>query len=124
MSSQTYVLVPGAGGDSWYWHLVAPLLRDRGHEVLTPGLPFADAGAGLAEHADAVAAAAAGRDGVVLVAQSMGAYPATMACERVDAAAIVLVVPMIPAPGESPGEWWSATGQEVAWRESELAAGR
>ena len=24
----TYVLVPGAGGEAWYWHLVAPLLDD------------------------------------------------------------------------------------------------
>ncbi|MEA2179954.1 MAG: hypothetical protein QOG77_3251, partial [Solirubrobacteraceae bacterium] len=45
--SATYVLVPGAGGDSFYWHLVAPLLRDAGHEVLTPDLPAGDDDAGL-----------------------------------------------------------------------------
>jgi hypothetical protein len=24
---RTFVLIPGAGGTAWYWHLVAPLLR-------------------------------------------------------------------------------------------------
>ena len=31
---------------------------------------------------------------------------------------------MIPAPGESPGTWWSATGQDVAAREAAIAEGR
>jgi hypothetical protein len=34
--STTFVPVPGAGGDSFYWHLVAPRLRAAGHEALTP----------------------------------------------------------------------------------------
>ena len=51
---ETFVLIPGAGGDSWYWHLVAPSLRARGHEVLAPDLPAADDNAGLSAYADAV----------------------------------------------------------------------
>ena len=30
----TFVLVPGAGGDSYYWHLVVPVLEAHGHEVI------------------------------------------------------------------------------------------
>ena len=26
-----YVLIPGAGGDAWYWHRVVPLLQAAGH---------------------------------------------------------------------------------------------
>src|SRR2546422_4558150 len=33
-SSMTYVLIHGAGSDSWYWHRVVPELRARGHDVL------------------------------------------------------------------------------------------
>ena len=102
----TYVLVPGAGGDAWYWHLVAARLEG---DVVAPDLPAADPDAGLQDYADAITAAAGDRDGVVLVAQSMGAYSATMA--RLDVARIVLVNPMIPAPGETPGEWWERSGQ-------------
>jgi alpha/beta hydrolase family protein len=120
----TYVLVPGAGGDSFYWHLVAPLLRDAGHEVLTPDLPAGDDGAGLQAYADAIVAAAGDRERIVLVAQSMGAFSAPMAAGRLDVERMVLVAPMIPAPGETPGAWWSATGQDRAARASALRDGR
>ena len=30
----TYVLIPGAGGDAWYWHLLEAELRERGHETV------------------------------------------------------------------------------------------
>jgi len=44
----TYVLIPGAGSDSWYWHLIVPELAARGHEVVAVDLPCDDdtAGAG------------------------------------------------------------------------------
>lgn len=53
-ATATFVLLPGAGGDSWYWHLVAPRLRSLGHQALTPDLPAADDAAGLGEYADAL----------------------------------------------------------------------
>ena len=31
--SPTYVPLPGAGGEAWYWHLVAGILRAEGHAV-------------------------------------------------------------------------------------------
>ena len=120
----TYALLPGAGGDSWYWHLVAPRLREAGHEAIAVDLPAADDDAGLAAYTDAIVAAVGDRDDVVVVAQSMGACSAPIAAERLDVARMVLVCPMIPAPDETGGNWWAATGQQAAQREADSAAGR
>jgi pimeloyl-ACP methyl ester carboxylesterase len=121
---ERYVLIHGAGSDSWYWHRVAPLLGALGHEVLAPELPSDRDGARLGDYADAVMATV--RDGapVVVVAQSMGAFTAPLLCERLPVARIALVCPMIPAPGESAGEWWAATGQPAARRELDEREGR
>src|SRR3954468_19465320 len=108
--SCTYLLIPGAGGESWYWHRVAPLLRARGHDVVAPDLPAGDDDAGLREYADVALAAIGDRRGLVVVAQSMGAYVAPMLCASADVRQLVLVAPMIPAPGERPGEWWATSG--------------
>jgi pimeloyl-ACP methyl ester carboxylesterase len=123
-ASTTYVLLPGAGGDSWYWHLVAPELRAKGHAVLTPDLPAADDSAGLGEYAETVLTAIGDRTDLIVVAQSMAAFTAPMLCDRVDVRLLILVAPMIPAPGESPGEWWSSTGQTTARRELDEREGR
>jgi pimeloyl-ACP methyl ester carboxylesterase len=120
----TYVLLPGAGGDSWYWHRVVPLLRGRGHEVIAPDLPCGDDDAGLHAYADTIVDAIGDRRGVILVAQSMAAFSAPMACRRAGVALLVLVAPMIPAPGETPGEWWEGSGQAAAQRANDLRAGR
>jgi len=119
-----YLFLPGAGGDSWYWHLVAPELRARGHEVLTPDLPADDDSAGLGEYADAAVSAIGDRADVIVVAQSMAAFTAPMLCDRVDVRLLILVAPMIPAPGESPGAWWSNSGQETARRQQDEREGR
>ena len=120
----TYVLVPGAGGASWYWHRVEAELRDRGHEVVSVDLPADDDRAGFAEYADCIARAVGQRRAVVLVAQSMGSYPALLACGRLPVSLLVLVNPMVPRPGETAGEWWSNTGQPEALRENDRKAGR
>src|SRR6478735_6622974 len=122
--SMNFVLVPGAGGDAHYWHLVAPLLRDAGHRVIAPDLPGPDEAAGLEEYADAIVAAAGDLDAIVLVAQSMGAFSAPIAAGRLDVERMILVAPMIPAPGDTPGTWWSSTGQGAASREAAIAEGR
>jgi pimeloyl-ACP methyl ester carboxylesterase len=122
--SMNFVLVPGAGGDGHYWDLVATLLRGAGHRVIAPDLPGPDDAAGLGEYADVIVAAAGDVDAIVLVAQSMGAFSAPIAAERLDVARMILVAPMIPAPGDTPGSWWSSTGQDVAAREAAIAEGR
>jgi pimeloyl-ACP methyl ester carboxylesterase len=123
-AAATYVLLPGAGGESWYWHLVAPKLRAQGHAVLAPDLPAGDDAAGLGEYADTVVDAVADRIDLIVVAQSMAAFTAPMLCERVDVRLLILVAPMIPAPGESPGAWWTNTGQGAARRQQDEAEGR
>ena len=57
----TLVLIHGAGSDSWYWHLVAPELRDRGHDVVSVDLPCDDDAAGLSDYADVVVDAMVGQ---------------------------------------------------------------
>jgi pimeloyl-ACP methyl ester carboxylesterase len=122
--SATFVLIPGAGGESWYWHLVAPRLRELGHEVVSPDLPAGDDGAGLGEYADTLVRAVGDRTELTVVAQSMGAFVAPLLCDRLDVRLLVLVAPMIPAPGESPGEWWEGSGQLRAQREQDQREGR
>jgi pimeloyl-ACP methyl ester carboxylesterase len=109
-----FVLIPGAGGAAWYWHRVVPELRARGHEAVAVDLPGSDESAGLPEYACVVTAAIGGRRDAVVVAQSMGAFTAPMACARAPVRLLVLVNAMIPLPGETPGDWWGDTGWEPA----------
>jgi pimeloyl-ACP methyl ester carboxylesterase len=110
----TYVLIHGAGSDSWYWHLVVPKLQARGHDVVAVDLPCDDDAAGLSEYTDAALDAIGDRTDLILVAQSMGGFTGPLVCERVPVRRMVLVAAMVPRPGESPGEWWANTG----WAES------
>jgi alpha-beta hydrolase superfamily lysophospholipase len=110
----TFVLVPGAGGQAWYWHRVVPELERRGHAALAVDLPADDDAAGLGAYTDAVVAAIGDRAPVVLVAQSMGGFTAPLVCDRVPVELLVLVNAMVPLPGETGGEWWTATGHAEA----------
>ncbi len=65
-----------------------------------------------------------GRQDVVLVAQSMAGFSAPLVCVRRPVSLLVLVNAMIPAPGETAGEWWESTGQAEAMRENDLREGR
>jgi len=117
--SATFVLIPGAGGSAWYWHPVTPLLAAAGADVIAVDLPAADDTADLFTYADVVCAAAADIDGpVVLVGQSMGGFTAPMVADRLAARLIVLVNPMVPTAGETPGQWWEMTGQHQAMTEN------
>lgn len=120
----TYVLIPGAGCDPWYWHLVVPLLRGRGHDVVTPDLPCEDGTAGLPAYTEVVLDAIGDRTDLVVVAHSLGGFTAPLVCDRVPVDLLVLVAAMVPAPGESPGDWWGNTGLAADRREAEVAAGR
>jgi hypothetical protein len=114
VSKTTYILIPGAGGDAWYWHLLTDHLEVRGHEVAAVSLPASDDSAGWAEYADTIVGAIGDRNGVMLVAQSLGGFSAPLACARVPVELLVLVNAMIPRPGETGAEWWSNTGQREA----------
>ncbi len=120
----TYVLIHGASSDGWDWHRVIPLLTARGHEALAPDLPVADAAAGFEEYAEAVVEAIGDRKDLIVVAHSLGGFTAPLVCERVPVGLMVLVSAMVPAPGETAGEWWAATGFERARREADIREGR
>jgi pimeloyl-ACP methyl ester carboxylesterase len=111
----TFVLIHGAGDVGWYWHLVEAELRRGGHEVVAPDLPCDDDAAGLPEYADAVVEAIGDRTDLVVVAQSAGGFTAPLVCGRVPVKLLVLVAPMIPAPGEAPADYFANTayGQEA-----------
>ena len=112
--TMTFVLVPGAGGDTVFWHRLVAELEGRGHRALPVELPVRDDSAGLDAYADTVVAAIGDRSPVVLVAQSMGGLTAPLVCDRVPVELLVLVNAMVPVPGETGGEWWTVTGQGEA----------
>jgi pimeloyl-ACP methyl ester carboxylesterase len=105
----TFVLIHGAGDVGWYWHLVRAELHERGHNAVAPELPCDDDSAGLSEYADAVVDAIGDRKDLVVVAQSLGGFTAPLVCDRVPVELLVLVAPMIPAPGEAPADYWANT---------------
>lgn len=106
-----FVLVPGAGGiATQYWGLVSDRLERAGHRALPVDLPGSAPDAGLPEYAERIARTIRGCADPVVVAQSMGGFSAVMACSRVRARGLIFVNAMVPAPGETPGAWWGATG--------------
>jgi pimeloyl-ACP methyl ester carboxylesterase len=120
----TFVLVPGAGGVAWYWHLLVPQLEKLGHEAISVDIREDDPNLGLPEYADIVQAAIGDRRDVVLVGQSLGAFTVPVVANRVPVRMIVLVNAMTPLPGEKPGDWWEATGQAEARIKNDEQAGR
>ena len=113
----TFVLIHGAGDVGWYWHLTEAELRARGHDTIAPDLPCDNDTASLDDYVGTVADAAAGRPDLVIVSQSYGSFTATLAASRLPARLLVLLAGMIPAPGESPGQWWDRTGYRQAVQE-------
>ena len=65
-----------------------------------------------------MADAAGGRTDLIVVAQSAGGFTAPLVCGRVAVELLVLVAPMIPAPGEAPADYWAATRYDQEVRES------
>ena len=134
MMSVPVVLIPGAGGQAWVWHLVEADLRRRGYDAFAVDLPAADESKGLPAYADAVVSAVRDRavrdravrdravgdrtdDGqapVTIAAYSLGAFTAPLVWQRVPARQVIFVNAMIPRPGETPGAWWDNVGWEQA----------
>lgn len=109
----TYVLIHGAGSDGWYWHRVAPLLGERGHQVLSPDLPVHDESAGLQAYVNVVLDTIGERSELNVVGQSLGGFTAPLVCAERPAQLLVLLNAMIPAPGETGLNWWANTGHPV-----------
>jgi pimeloyl-ACP methyl ester carboxylesterase len=105
----TFVMLPGAGSSPWIWERVGAELERHGHEAVAVDLPCDDPSAGLPEYLAAARAAIGDRGDLVVVAQSLGAFTGVALAAEKDVRLLVLVAPMIPAPGETPGEWWERT---------------
>ena len=118
----TYVLIHGAGSESWYWHRVIPLLEEAGHRAVAVDLPADDDDAGLEDYADRVVKAIDKRKAVV-VAHSLGAFTAPLVCARVPVEALVFVNAMIPVPGEKASEWGDHTKSKEARTEAAQRGG-
>jgi pimeloyl-ACP methyl ester carboxylesterase len=111
--TSSVVMIPGAGGLGWYWHLVEAELGKQGYDAFAVDLPAADENKGLQAYADAVIAAVGDRS-VAIVAQSLGAFTAPLVWQRIPTRQVVFVNAMIPVPGETPGGWWDNVGWEQA----------
>ena len=108
----TFALIHGGGSSSWDWHLVAPELREQGHDPVSVDLPSEDDAAGWWAYADTVGRAVGDRSHLVVVGHSLGAFTAPLVCARVHAELLVLVAAMIPTPGELLADWWTNAGYE------------
>jgi pimeloyl-ACP methyl ester carboxylesterase len=118
----TFVLIPGAGSDSWYWSLVAPLLRADGHDVVAVDLPCADDAKDFGDYADVVidemGRAGADPASTVVVAQSLGGFTAALVAARQRVGMVVLLAAMVPGAHERPDDWWTNTGHRQAYRDA------
>src|SRR5947199_6197872 len=121
----TFVLIHGAGDAGWYWHLTDAELQARGHHTIAPDLPCDNSPASLDDYVGVVIDAAGGQRDLVVVGQSYGAFTATLAAAKLPVRLLVLLAGMIPAPGESLGEWWDNTGyQDAAEEQARLDGGK
>jgi pimeloyl-ACP methyl ester carboxylesterase len=114
----TFVLIHGGGDVGWHFHRVEAELRARGHDVVAPDLPADDDSKTLVDYADVVVEAVGSRRDLVVVGHSFGAFTAPLVADRLRAEALVLLAGMIPAPGESPDDWWANTGYGSAVAEA------
>ncbi|MHC1561710.1 alpha/beta fold hydrolase [Actinomycetospora sp. C-140] len=132
----TWLLVPGAGGAGWYWHLVADRLRARGDTAIAVDLPADDPAAGIPRYVEVALEALGDRPDPVVVGQSLGGPTAVEIARRMQETErsgagpsssvrhLVLVNAMIPAVGENPGDWWTDSGHRAAKEAAVRAAGR
>lgn len=108
----TFALIHGGGSTAWDWHLVSPILRQASHAVVAVDLPIEDPNAGLDDYVRTVTDAVGTRDHVIVVGHSLGGFTAPLVADALDAEGLVFFTAMIPRPGETFMQWWSATGHD------------
>ena len=109
----TYVLIHGAGDESFHWHRLVPELTRRGHDIVAPDLPCDDDRAGFAEYTQTVLDAVGDRTDLIVVAQSLAGFTAPLVAERAPVRLLVFLNAMVPRVGEVPGEYWDACGRRT-----------
>ncbi|MGB7448380.1 MAG: TIGR03086 family metal-binding protein [Ornithinimicrobium sp.] len=121
----TFVLIPGAGGaGAVYWHEVVAELQRHGHTAIPVEIAGDDPSLGLPEYAAITDDAIGEHTDVVLVTQSMGGFTAPMLTKLDRVSRIVFLNAMIPLPGETPGQWFDAVGQQAAFEAAAAVEGR
>jgi len=119
-----FLLLPGAGGDAWVWSRVKSELIARGHAAASVDLPVEDESCGIEEYAESALSAVDVGTHPLVVVLSLGAFTAALVCLEIEATSLIFVNGMIPLPGETPGEWWEATGQATAKAANDVREGR
>ena len=109
----TFVLIHGAGDAGWYWHLTEAELQAHGHQTIAPDLPCDNDTASLDDYAGTVIDAASGRPDLVIVAQSYGAFTATLTAARLPVRRLVLLAGPEGVTVEL-AEWLTASRWQVA----------
>jgi pimeloyl-ACP methyl ester carboxylesterase len=92
---------------------VAPLLRERGHEVVVPDLPSEDTELGLEDYADTIERAIGDAGDVFLVPHSLGGLVGPVVARRRPLTALVYLCGLVPQPGLSFGEQVSAADEPI-----------
>jgi pimeloyl-ACP methyl ester carboxylesterase len=122
----TFALIHGASSAGFYWDRVRPRLEAEGHVVIAPDLPAADSNADFDDYADAVDDAldrVESSGNLIVVGQSMGGFTAPVVASRHPGARLVLIAPMIPLPGETPGDYFQAVDLDAAQKAAAEAGG-
>ena len=122
---RTFCLVHGSTQGVDGWRLLARSLESRGHRVLRPSLPYADAEASTADCADVVVDAIgnakdAGDGSVCVVAHSISGLLLPLVARSPRVGRLVYMAAAVPQPGMSFREQFEATPDmyHAAWVES------
>lgn len=110
----TFALVHGAYHGAWCWERLIEPLRARGCGAVAMDLPCDDPDAGLAESANAIAAAVAGCDDeVVVVGHSLGGLSAPLVAMRRPVHTVVYLAAFVPVPGDSMADQFRTSPEPV-----------
>ena len=112
-NAAAFLLIPGAGGDAWYWHRLVEEITRRGRVAIAVELPADDPTAGLDRYVEAAVSAGRDQGDVIVVGQSMGGFTAPLVCGQLPVRQLVLLNAMIPQPHETAGAWWANTGHRM-----------
>jgi pimeloyl-ACP methyl ester carboxylesterase len=96
----------------------------RGHAAASIELPADDESCGIKEYAERALSAVEDGTNPLVVGLSLGAFTAASVCLEIETTSLTFVNGMIPLPGETPGEWWEATGQPSAKAANDVRDGR